>query len=72
MILKMIIGKVMQAIEKADDKRIAKSHHKRLKALEKDSHPRADWICMDCGCKAKKVVKPKRRRKRKVKTNKEK
>ena len=52
--------------------RAIKKHDKRLKALEKDSHPRADWICMDCGCKAKKVVKPKRRRKRKVKTNKEK
>ncbi len=64
-LIKTIIGKVMEAIEKADDKRIARSLHKRIKALEKDSHPRADWICMDCGCKAKKVVKPSRRRKKK-------
>ena len=27
--------------------------------LKKDSHPRADWICMKCGCKAKKVIKNK-------------
>ena len=57
-IVKAIIGKVMSAIEKADDKRIASSHDKIIKALEKDSHPRADWICMDCGCKAKKLEKP--------------
>ena len=30
---------------------------KRIKKLERDSHPRADWICMKCGCKAKKYVK---------------
>ena len=52
----------MDAIEKADDKRIASNHEKRIKKLEKDSHPRADWICMDCGCKAKKVTKPTRRK----------
>jgi len=60
-IVKAVIGKIMDAIEKADDKRIASSHEKRIKKLEKDSHPRADWICMDCGCKAKKVIKPTRR-----------
>ena len=52
-LVKTIIGKVMEAIEKADDKRIARS-----------LHPRADWICMDCGCKAKKVEKPSKRRKK--------
>ena len=57
MILKVIIKQVMKAIEKADDKRIARSHHKRIEALEKDSHPQADWICMKCGCKAKRVKK---------------
>ena len=24
----------------------------RLKRLEKNSHPQADWICLDCGCNA--------------------
>ena len=61
-IVKEVIGKIMDAIEKADDKRIASNHEKRIKKLEKDSHPRADWICMDCGCKAKKVTKPTRRK----------
>jgi rubrerythrin len=61
-IVKAIIGKIMSAIEKADDKRIASNHEKRIKKLEKDSHPRADWICMDCGCKAKKIEKPTRRK----------
>ena len=61
-IVKAVIGKIMDAIEKADDKRIASNHEKRIKKLEKDSHPRADWICMVCGCKAKKVTKPTRRK----------
>tara|TARA_R100000152_G_scaffold18462_1_gene10305 strand:+ start:2343 stop:2597 length:255 start_codon:yes stop_codon:yes gene_type:complete len=39
-----------------------KSLEKKIKKLEKDSHPRADWICMDCGCKAKKAVKIKKKR----------
>lgn len=32
--------------------------------LKKDSHPKANWVCLECGCKAKEVVS-KRRRKRK-------
>jgi len=63
-LVKAIIGKIMDAIEKADDKRIASNHEKRIKKLEKDSHPRADWICMDCGCKAKKVEIPIKKNKR--------
>tara|TARA_R100001594_G_scaffold13276_4_gene28730 strand:- start:568 stop:762 length:195 start_codon:yes stop_codon:yes gene_type:complete len=62
MIAGIVAKIVIDIIEKADDKRIARSFHKRLKALEKDSHPRADWICMDCGCKAKKIEKPTRRK----------
>ena len=67
LIVKFLLKKIMEAIEKADDKRIARSHHKRLKALEKDSHPRSDWICLDWGCKAKKEEKPTRTRKRRRK-----
>ena len=63
MILAGFITKaIIRVVEKADDRRIAKSLHKRIKKLEKESHPRADWICMDCGCKAKKVEKPTRRK----------
>jgi hypothetical protein len=24
----------------------------RIKKLEKNSHPKSDWICLDCGCNA--------------------
>ncbi len=58
----IIANMIIKVIENAEDKRIARSFHKRLKALEKDTHPRADWICMDCGCNAKKVEKPTRRK----------
>ena len=34
LIVKFLFKKIMNAIEKADDKRIAKSHHNRLKELE--------------------------------------
>ena len=59
LIVKFLFKKIMEAIEKADDKRIARSHDKRLKALEKNSHPQSDWVCMKCGCNAKRVVKRK-------------
>ena len=72
LIVKFLLKKIMEAIEKADDKRIARSHHKRLKALEKNSHPQADWICLDCGCKARKKETPTKRRRRKRLINKEK
>ena len=72
LIVKFLLKKIMEAIEKADDKRIARSHHKRLKALEKNSHPQADWICLNCGCKAKKKETPTKRRRRKRLINKEK
>ena len=54
----------MKAIEKTSDKRIASNHEKRIKKLEKDSHPRADWICMDCGCNAKKKEIPTKKRRK--------
>ena len=40
---------------------------KEVAILEKDSHPRSDWICLECGCRAKKVEKPSRKRRRKRK-----
>ena len=63
LVVKLLFKQIMKAIEKTSDKRIASGHEKRIKALEKDSHPRAGWICMKCGCKAKKVIKNKSRRK---------
>jgi len=65
MILAGFISKaIISIIEKADDRRIARSLHKRIKKLEKYSHPQADWICMDCGCNARrKEIPTKKRRK---------
>ena len=90
---KWVFKKIWGLIKDANDDRMAKSHHKRIKALEKqmkqiqkntnnslkytedlekevailrkDSHPRSDWICLECGCKAKKVEKATKRKRRK-------
>jgi hypothetical protein len=63
MILAGFISKaIISIIEKADDRRIARSLHKRIKKLEKYSHPRADWICLECGCNARIKEKPTRRK----------
>ena len=34
------------------DKRLKKIED-TLKELKKNSHPQSDWICLDCGCNAK-------------------
>lgn len=31
--------------------------------LKKDSHPKADWVCLQCGCKARETKKSKKRKK---------
>ena len=65
MILAAMLSKVViSIIEKADDKRIARSFHKRLKVLEKDAHPRSDWVCLECGCNAKKKEIPTKKRRK--------
>ena len=63
---KWVFKKIWGLIKDANDDRMARSHHKRIKALEKNSHPRSDFVCTKCGCKAKRV-----RRKKRI-TNKEK
>ena len=42
----------MKAIEKADDKKIASNHEKRIKKLEKLAHQPRDFVTCDC-CKKK-------------------
>ena len=32
--------------------------------LKKDSHPKADWVCLQCGCKAREVKSKKKRKKK--------
>ena len=49
LVIKGIISAVIKAIEKAPDKRIASNHEKRIKALEKNSHPKKDTKC-NCKC----------------------
>lgn len=39
LLVKTIINQVMKAVEKASDKRIARTHDKRIGELEKNSHP---------------------------------
>lgn len=62
------------AKRKIDEKKLKKMHDyvfkaneldkevvaiwKEIKILKKDSHPQADWICMECGCTAKRVETP--------------
>ena len=38
---------------------------KEVAILRKDSHPKSDWVCLKCGCKAKKVEKATKRKRRK-------
>ena len=56
LIVKFLFKKIMDAIEKADDKRIARSHNDRLKELEKIAHPPQEYICCrKCGCEIAKT-----------------
>ena len=72
LVVKLIINAIMKAINKKHnlnkidnyvnkpneiDKEV-KSMLKRLNKLEKDAHPRSDWICLECGCYAKKKEIP--------------
>lgn len=55
MLVKVVIKQVMKAVEKMSDKQLASNHEKRIKALEKNSHPKKKLVC-DC-CKNKKKEK---------------
>jgi len=56
MLVKVVIKQVMKAVEKMSDKQLASDHEKRIKALEKNSHPKKKLVC-DCCCKNKKKEK---------------
>ena len=51
-LVKTVINQVMKAIEKADDKRIARTLHERIKKLEKLAHKPRDFVTCNC-CKKK-------------------
>ena len=67
MFWKFIIKKLgVSGITKMMERRAVKKiqdHEKRIKLLEKYSHKQADFICMQCGCKARRISKIKKRRK---------
>ena len=46
----------VRAVERALMKygRYIEELEKDVAILKKNSHPRSDWICLECGCKAKK------------------
>tara|TARA_Y100001938_G_scaffold141017_1_gene210168 strand:- start:242 stop:559 length:318 start_codon:yes stop_codon:yes gene_type:complete len=54
------LDKQMRQVQKNQNKILKNQElmEKEIATLKKDSHPRADWICMDCGCNAKKVEIP--------------
>ena len=64
LVLKGIISAVIKAIEKAPDKKIAKNHEKRIKALEKVAHPKKELVCKCCKEKGEMNAKSRKRKKR--------
>ena len=65
------INKLRKYVEEDNELDIkVRKIEKRIKKLEKNSHPKADWICTDCGCKAQRVVKHKSIKLRKKKAGK--
>ena len=78
LIVKLIINAIMKAINKKHnlkkmDDYVNKDNEldveiryilKKIKKLEKYSHPQADWICMDCGCNAKRKETPTKKRRK--------
>jgi conjugal transfer/entry exclusion protein len=50
------LDKIQKYVEQPNDlDKKVKSIEKKLKKLEKLSHPVADFICTDCGTKAKRI-----------------
>jgi len=79
--VKILFKTISKIVEKIDDNKIARNHDKRLKALEKFSHPPKEYICCRrCGCeiaktkvkKKEKIVKRVRRVRKKINKLKEK
>ena len=46
--IKFIIGRVIKAITKADDKIIASNHEERIVRLESMAHPEKELTCKCC------------------------
>ena len=56
MVVKLIIKQVMKAVQKMDDKKLARTLHDRIEKLEKISHPPQEYVCCkNCGCEIDKI-----------------
>ena len=56
MVVKLIIKQVMKAVQKMDDKKLARTLHDRIEKLEKNSHPPQEYVSYKkCGCEIDKV-----------------
>lgn len=62
---KLVITEIVKALKKTPDKVLASSHEKRIKKLESMAHPRADFVCLKCGCGAKRKEKPTAKKRKK-------
>ena len=53
---KIDLNKIDKYVNKPNElDREIKIVKKDIAMLKKNSHPQADWICMKCGCKGKRV-----------------
>tara|TARA_Y100000593_G_C4289178_1_gene327312 strand:+ start:1041 stop:1235 length:195 start_codon:yes stop_codon:yes gene_type:complete len=59
LLVKTVTGIVKEIIDNRELKKI-RSLEKRIKVLEKNSHPPAEFIC-ECGCKAKRKTTKRRK-----------
>ena len=59
LLVKTVTGIVKEIIDNRELKKI-RSLEKRVKALEKNSHPPMDFVC-ECGCKAKRKIRKRRK-----------
>ena len=58
MIQKLVINKIIEIVTKQLNKRVddkVSKIEKKLKKLEDLAHPVADFVCTECGTKAKRV-----------------
>ena len=60
LLVKTITGIVKEIIDNRELKKI-RNLEKRVRVLEKNSHPPKDFVCLGCGCKAKRKTTKRRK-----------
>lgn len=62
-VAKKIIDSIVKKVMDNRELKKIKNLEKRVKKLEKDSHPPQEYVCCkDCGCKLSKIKNNKRRK----------